>query len=137
VRPEDRHARVAVRKAFEAARRQLQDYRRRQRGIGKIHEAVPLGRVARLLPDGSGGFIEAPDGHEVYFHPNSVLNAGFGRLDIGSQVAFIEEKGDRGPQASTVKVVARRGAPVCGIEPRVDAAPRHRPVKTRRRVRES
>ncbi len=38
--PERRHARVAIREAFEAARRRLQDYGRRQRGFVKTHETA-------------------------------------------------------------------------------------------------
>jgi ribosome-associated translation inhibitor RaiA len=34
------HAEVAVREAFDAARRQLQDYARKQRGDVKTHEAL-------------------------------------------------------------------------------------------------
>jgi len=37
VDPGQRHAKVAIREAFEAARRQLQDYTRRQRGAVKTH----------------------------------------------------------------------------------------------------
>lgn len=133
VDPDHRHAKVVVREAFEAARRQLQDYRRRLGRAVKIHEALPHGRVVRLLPDQNCGFITAADGHEVYFHRNSVLDTGFDRLDIGQGVIFVEEMGDRGPQASTVKPVAKRGAPVCGITPLTDRPPAHRPVRSRRR----
>ena len=133
VGPERRYANVAVREAFEAARRQLQDVRRRQRGAVKIHEHAPRGRIVKLSPDENCGFIAAADGHEVYFHRNSVLNAGFDRLDIGHEVVFVEEMGDRGPQASTVRTVAQRRAPVCGITPLTDQAPAHRPLRVRRR----
>jgi len=39
--PERKHANVAVREAFEVARRQLQDYARRQRGAVKTSSSPP------------------------------------------------------------------------------------------------
>jgi cold shock CspA family protein len=110
LRPEHKHVKVAIRQAFDVARRRLQDYGRRQRGAVKLHQEAPHGRVVRLLPEEDCGFIEAPDGREIYFHKNSVLDPGFERLEIGSEVSFVEERGDRGPQASTVRPVAGRRA---------------------------
>jgi cold shock CspA family protein len=61
--------------------------------------------VIRIGPE--EGWIETPDGREVYFHEHSVLDAAFDRLEIGSEVAFVEEPGDKGPQASTVRLLGR------------------------------
>jgi len=101
--PLHRHARVAIREAFEVARRQLQDYTRRRRGATKAHTPPPEGRVVRIFPYEGYGFIESRDGHEVYFDKGSVLGRGFGKLAVGSKVAFVEEKGEKGAQASTVR----------------------------------
>jgi cold shock CspA family protein/ribosome-associated translation inhibitor RaiA len=101
--PEAKHAFVAVREAFDIARRQLQDYARLQRGSVKTTAQQPRGRVAQLFPVDEYGYIEAEDGHEVYFQKSSVLESAFGRLAVGSAVSFVEEAGDKGPQASTVK----------------------------------
>jgi ribosomal subunit interface protein len=102
--PHEHHAHedvyVAIRDAFDAAKRRLEDHARRERGKVKRHEEPAGGRVARLFPD--YGFIETPDGREIYFHRNSVLKEGFGRLAVGTAVRFVEEAGERGPQASTV-----------------------------------
>ena len=98
---------VAIRDAFDAARRQLEDHARRQRHEVKGHEAPPHGRVSKLFPVEGYGFIETADGREVYFHEHSVLHDAFERLQIGSQVEFAEEQGDRGPQASTVRVIGK------------------------------
>lgn len=98
---------VAIRDAFDAAARQLEDYVRRQRVAVKTHEAPPCGRVARLLPEKDCGFIETADGREVYFHRNSVLNDGFDELTAGAEVRFVEEPGEQGPQASTVRPVGK------------------------------
>lgn len=97
---------VAIRDAFDAARRQLEDYVRRRRGETKAHETPPHGRIAELYPD--YGKIEAPDGRLVYFHRRSVVDADFDTLEIGAEVRFAEEMGEKGPQASTVHVVGKR-----------------------------
>jgi len=106
--------RQAINDAFSAMRRQLQDYSRRQRRDVKTHVAPPLARVARLFPGEGYGFLETADGREIYFHKNSVLHDAFDRLVIGSRVNFTEEKGEKGPQASTVKTVRHKLPPVWG-----------------------
>lgn len=98
---------VAVRDAFDAARRQLEDYVRRRRGHVKEHQVPPHGRIVRLEPAANFGSILSADGREIYFHRNSVLNADFDKLEIGAEVRFEEEAGDQGPQATTVKVVGK------------------------------
>ena len=67
-----------------------------------------------LDASGDFGFLEAADGHEVYFHRNSVLDGAFSLLAVGTHVAFAEEMGDKGPQASTVKLL---GAPPTVMSP--------------------
>ena len=96
---------VAIRDAFDAIRRQLEDHARRRRHQVKRHEPPPHGRVSQLFPD--HGFIETPDGREIYFHRNSVLNGGFDHLQVGTEVAFTEEEGIKGPQASTVRPLGK------------------------------
>ncbi len=98
---------VAIRDAFNAAGRKLQDHARRRRGQVKVHEPQPVARIASLLPIEDHGFLLTPDGREVYFHRNSVLAPGFDRLEIGHEVYFAEELGDKGPQASTVRLAGR------------------------------
>ena len=100
-----KYAEVAVREAFDAARRRLQDSARRQRADVKTHQAPDHGRVVELGDD--HGFIEATDGRRIYFHRTSVLDEGLARLAGGSDVAFVEESGDKGPQASTVRVLGK------------------------------
>jgi cold shock CspA family protein/ribosome-associated translation inhibitor RaiA len=98
---------VAVRDAFNAARRQLQNYVRVRRGKVKAHEAPPHGRVLTLIPERDFGRIQTPDGREIYFHRNSVLNADFDSLSPGVAVRFDEEAGDQGPQATSVHVIGK------------------------------
>ena len=99
----------AINDAFKRARRQLQDQVRRLQGQVKHHEPEPVGTIRHLDPSGEFGFIEATDGHDIYFHRNSVLDGAYGHLAIGSRVTYFEEPGDKGPQASTVKLLGRHG----------------------------
>jgi len=98
---------VAIRDAFKAMRRQLEDYVREMRGDVKAHGETPHGKIRRLFPEGGYGFIEAADGREVYFHHLAVLDGAFSKLEVGSEVRFVEEQGDDGPQASTVTLAGR------------------------------
>ena len=109
--PQDNHAHedvyVAIRDAFNAAKRQLEEHVRETRGVTKQHDDPPTGRVARLFPDDGYGFIETSDGREVYFHANSVVDQTFERLEVGTVVRFAEEQGEQGPQASSVHIAGR------------------------------
>jgi ribosomal subunit interface protein len=103
---------VAVRDAFDAARRLLEDHARRRRGEAKTHAVPDHGRVARLLPDRDCGFIETAAG-EVYFHRNSVANDGFDQLEVGAEVRFVAQEAESpdGPQASTVVPLGKHHLP--------------------------
>jgi cold shock CspA family protein len=106
--PAHKHASVAIAEAFRAARRRLQDYARRQRGVVKTAVRPARGRVSQLFPVDEYGYLEAEDGHEVYFEKGSVIGGGFDRLAVGSAVSFVEEQGEKGPQASTVRLLHPR-----------------------------
>ncbi len=93
---------VAIRDAFDAATRQLEDYARIQRGKVKSHDLQSTGTVIRLLPAKDYGFIAAADDREIYFHRNSVAGDGFDALKVGDEIRYIEETDDLGPQASIV-----------------------------------
>lgn len=98
---------VAIRDAFNAMERQLQEYAKARRGEVKRGVAAPHGRISDLFRDQGYGFIETFDGRSVYFHRNSVLNNGFDQLMQGAEVRFAEEEGVDGPQASTVEAVGK------------------------------
>ncbi|MCW5746203.1 MAG: HPF/RaiA family ribosome-associated protein [Alphaproteobacteria bacterium] len=104
---DERHAdaNYAVHDAFRRARRRLQDHARRLSGQVKAHETQPIGTV-RSLGD-EYGFLETEDGSEVYFHRNSVLNDGFKHLQVGTRVTFADEIGEKGRQASTVRLLGK------------------------------
>lgn len=101
---------VAVRDAFDAARRQLEQYVEKRKRHVKVHEEAPHGRVSELVTEQDYGRISTIDGRDIYFHRNSVLNADFDKLAVGTAVSFNEEMGDMGPQASTVRVVSQLAA---------------------------
>jgi cold shock CspA family protein/ribosome-associated translation inhibitor RaiA len=94
--------REALDDAFDAARRQLQDFSRERRGDVKTPARPPRGRITKLFGQEGYGFVTADDGHEIYFHKNCVPNHGFDRLTLGVAVRYVETEGERGPQASTV-----------------------------------
>jgi cold shock CspA family protein/ribosome-associated translation inhibitor RaiA len=107
-RKEDEDAYVAVRDAFDTAARLLEEHGRQQRGIVKTHAETPVGRIVRIFPDSDFGFIKTPDDREIYFHRNSVLdNVDFRELKFGTEVTFIEEQGNEGPQAARVALSRR------------------------------
>ncbi|MFP4599377.1 MAG: ribosome hibernation-promoting factor, HPF/YfiA family [Persicimonas sp.] len=97
---------VAIRDAFDTAERRLKTHAGKQREARRAEARTepPRGVIARLFPDEGYGFLEAPDGREIYFHANSVINQDFEDLEIGIGVQFAEEMGEKGPQASTVRV---------------------------------
>lgn len=109
--PDEHHAHedvyVAIRDSFKAAVRQLEDYARQQRGDIKTHTGQLKGKVAKLIHDADYGFIELPDGGEVYFHRNAVAGGHFNDLTVGSEVRLTTSEGEKGLQASTVKPIGR------------------------------
>jgi cold shock CspA family protein/ribosome-associated translation inhibitor RaiA len=98
---------VAIRDAFNAVERKLQDFARRRSGGVKPDNGQPRGRVKRLFPEAGYGFLETPEGREIYFHSHSVLQPGFNRLDLDSEVYFAEEERKKDLQASTVQLVSK------------------------------
>lgn len=110
-RADERHSDLsfAINNAFKRARRRLQDQVRCLQGQVKQHDDQPIGSVVRLDELGEFGVIEAADGQEIYFHRNSVLNNEFGKLKAGTRVTYFEEAGEKGPQASTVKLLGKHG----------------------------
>jgi cold shock CspA family protein/ribosome-associated translation inhibitor RaiA len=103
---EYRDVQIAIRDAFDAAIRRVEDYVRRRRGDVKVLDEMPHAKVACLFPQEGYGFLRTPEGREVYFHKHSVLD-GFERLEEGNEVRFVEEEGVKGPQASTVRLAGR------------------------------
>ena len=97
---------VAIRDAFDALTRRVEDATRKMRHDVKSHEAPASARVVRLFPEQDYGFLEDATVGEVYFHANSVLNGGFKKLTVGARVTYVAAPGEKGLQASVVKPLA-------------------------------
>jgi cold shock CspA family protein len=100
---------VAIRDAFAATRRRLDERAQRRTGTIKHHDAAPHGRVTQIFHPKGYGFIRASTGEDVYFHRHAVTDEGFDALDVGSEVRFAvaENESEHGPQATTVIRVAK------------------------------
>jgi ribosomal subunit interface protein len=101
---------VAIRDAFDAMDRQLEDFARRQRGDVKTHEIPCHGSVVELSAD--YGRIGTLNGRSIYFHRNSVVDEGFDALEVGCEVRYVETSGEEGPQASMVSPIGKH--PISG-----------------------
>jgi cold shock CspA family protein len=99
-----RYASVAIREAFDDARRRLEDVAREQRGAVKSHAVPAHGEVVEISTVDGYGFIQTGE-RLVYFNRASVLHQAFDRLTVGTPVTFVEEVGKKGPQARTVRVL--------------------------------
>ncbi|MEN6615565.1 MAG: HPF/RaiA family ribosome-associated protein [Syntrophorhabdus sp.] len=103
--------------AFDAAERVLKDHSAKLRGkIKAPSEDYETGFVTRLLFSENYGFLSTREGKEVFFHKNSVLHHDFERLCIGTEVRFVTEEGEKGPQASTVQIIDKPGCNIPGEE---------------------
>ncbi len=100
--------RTVITDAFKTARRQLDRLVDVQHGVTKLHEE-PVALVTKLFPHDDYGFLKTPEGRDIYFHRNSVLDGDFDRLSIGTQVRFAEEEGVKGPQASSIQIIDKLG----------------------------
>jgi cold shock CspA family protein/ribosome-associated translation inhibitor RaiA len=100
-RPREKYAHpdlhVSLRDAFQAATRQLTEYKRRLSGEIKRHEEALVGQVSQLYPVEDHGFILTNEGTQLYFHRNSMTESDFDKLRIGDRVHFTAEDGDTGP----------------------------------------
>lgn len=82
---------VAIRDAFLAISRQLEEHARKRNGLVKTHTDVHHGYVTRMMPKDGYGFIQGNDGYEYYFSITNVSYPSFERLSIGDSVEFIAE----------------------------------------------
>jgi ribosomal subunit interface protein len=103
---------TVIRKVFQKAERQLKKLMEKQSGRVKTHESQqPVAIVSQLFRDEGYGFLKAvDDDREVYFHQNAVHDNQFERLQVGTGVFYEMELGNKGPQATTVRIVDKPGA---------------------------
>lgn len=93
---------VALRDAFNAIVRQLEEHSHKRHGRVKTHNDVMHGYIARLVPEEGFGFIEGIDGHEYYFSITNVSYPDFEQLAIGDAVEYIAVSYNDGRQAQHV-----------------------------------
>jgi len=94
---------AAVDEAFAQMKREIEDAVNLRRHRVKKHEdPYQRGTVIKLFHKSGFGFLETPTGDEIYFHRNAVLHDQFPKLQLGEVVRFVAERGDQGPQASSV-----------------------------------
>jgi cold shock CspA family protein/ribosome-associated translation inhibitor RaiA len=103
--------------AFHAMERQVKEAAQRRRYDVKNHDEEPRAFIVRLFPEQDYGFIKSPEGEEFYFHRHAVLHDDYDRLEVGTEVRFVREMGEMGPQASSVQIVSKPGARDPGSSP--------------------
>jgi cold shock CspA family protein/ribosome-associated translation inhibitor RaiA len=104
----DDHAIWVLTEAFEAAGRQIEEYSRIRRRDVKVPEpGQRYARVVRLYPGQDYGFIETPEGQDVYFHRAVVRDDKYDALEVGSEVIYTlaAEEGAMGPMASNIQPI--------------------------------
>ena len=97
---------IAVRDAFDAMDRQLEQFSQKIRGDVKTLSSQPQGRVIRKFDN--YGFVEMLDGQEVWFNETSIVNGTFAEIEVGDsvEVTVAEAVGAMGPQASMVRPIS-------------------------------
>jgi cold shock CspA family protein/ribosome-associated translation inhibitor RaiA len=94
--------------AFDVLSLQLKEILRKkrkgQKGVEQGGDGDKYGIIHKLSPLESYGFITTPDEREIYFHENALKNANMDELAEGDNVLYGETVGDKGPQASWVRV---------------------------------
>lgn len=105
---------AAVKDAFRAMRRQLEDHSRELRSEQKGGPQLKFGKIARIMSADRYGFIHTPDGREVYFHEDALVSADFDDLTAADEVRFVEAEGEKGPLAEQVHVLTTEPLPTEG-----------------------
>ncbi len=92
--------------SFDVLDKRLSEHDAKGHREVKTHEEhAQTGTVLRLFPEWDYGFIESEEGLEVYFHAHAVKKGSFEALSPGTKVKFASEPGDKGPQATWVRVL--------------------------------
>ncbi len=94
--------------AFDVLTLQLKEILRKKRKSKKQPEPATagdsVGIINKVSPHESYGFITTYDDREIYFHENALKNIQIDDLVEGDSVIYGESLGDKGPQASWVRV---------------------------------
>ncbi len=101
-------AETEIRRAFDEAFRKLQELKERQNRHVKSHDRLEA-IVETLQKDDGYGFLRTIDNRHIYFHRNSVSGKEFESLRPGIGVTYLESMGDKGPQATFVRITGKKG----------------------------
>ncbi len=105
--PFDESLETTIIESFKVMERRLKELTDRQQGEVKSHVQT-TGTVVRLFRDRGYGFLKETEGdQEIYFQDSAIIDGAFDRLEEGTKVRYVPEKGEEGLQASTVKIVGK------------------------------
>lgn len=95
--------------AFDVLSLQLKEMLRKKRQLQKgadtaFDDGTRRGVIRKVSPYESYGFIVSQDARDIYFHENALKDISIDSLAEGDEVTFGESHGDKGPQASWVRV---------------------------------
>jgi cold shock CspA family protein/ribosome-associated translation inhibitor RaiA len=95
--------------AFDVLSLQMKEMVRKKRQSQKGAEAsaddgAQYGVIRKVSPFESYGFIVSQDAREIYFHENALKDVAIDSLTEGDTVMYGESLGDKGPQASWVRL---------------------------------
>lgn len=100
---------VAIRDAFLAAKRKVEEFSRIREGRVKERVRPMHAKVLRIIPGDECGFLISEDRREIYFHKNALINEHFDNLKVGQEVRFSEMMGENGPQITSMEIVGHSG----------------------------
>lgn len=102
--------RAALTESFDVLALQLKEIQRKKRKAKKQatggEHSDGVGIIRKVSPHESYGFITSVDERDIYFHENSLKNLSIDDLSEGDSVIFGESYGDKGPQATWVRVAS-------------------------------
>ncbi|AGF78484.1 cold-shock'-like DNA-binding protein [Desulfocapsa sulfexigens DSM 10523] len=95
--------------AFDVLNLQMKEMQRKKRQAQKntdasADEGARYGVIRKVSPYESYGFIVSQDAREIYFHENALKDISIDALTEGDAVVYGESFGDKGPQASWVRM---------------------------------
>lgn len=99
---QDQDIHIAIREAFKALSRQLEEHSQKRHGRVKTHTDVMHGHIARMLLEEGYGFINGADGNEYYFSVTNVAYPNFSQLSVGDAVEYVPVAVNDGQQAHHV-----------------------------------
>ena len=96
--------------AFRSMERQLKELTARQHHKVKTHDDGAHALISKLFAADGYGFITDMQGRDVYFHRDSLKNADFEKLKVGTEVRFDEVSSEKGAHATSVHIISTGGS---------------------------